>query len=114
MGDCLFCSIAAGEMEAEIVHQDDRVVAFADINPQAPAHFLIIPRKHLTGVNDIQPEDEELVGHLYYIARKVAEEQGVAESGYRLVTNSGEDGGQEVDHLHLHLLGGRSLKWPPG
>ncbi len=114
MANCLFCSIAGGEMEAEIVYEDDRAVAFADINPQAPVHYLIIPRKHLAGVNEIEQTDEKLIGHLYFIARKVAEEQGIAATGYRLVTNSGADGGQEVDHLHLHLLGGRKLKWPPG
>ncbi|MGM0380937.1 MAG: histidine triad nucleotide-binding protein [bacterium] len=114
MSDCLFCSIAEGEMEAGIIYEDERVVAFADVNPQAPVHYLIIPRRHIASVNEIEENDEGLIGHLYTVARRVAEEEGVADSGYRLVVNCGDDAGQEVMHLHLHLLGGRKLQWPPG
>lgn len=112
--DCLFCSIASGEGDAEVVYEDERVVAFEDINPQAPVHFLIVPRDHVASVNDLTEEDEELVGRLHTVARRLAEEKGFAGDGYRLVVNCGDDAQQSVDHLHLHCLAGRSLDWPPG
>ena len=110
---CLFCEIAAGRMEAEIVHQDDQVVAFRDIHPQAPTHVLIIPRKHITSMVDIDADDAALLGHMHVTAKHVAGELGIAEQGYRSVFNCGRDGGQTVWHIHLHLLGGHSMGWPP-
>lgn len=112
--DCLFCSIASGEEDAEVIHEDERVVAFEDINPQAPVHFLIVPRDHVASVNDLTEADEELVGRLHTVARRLAEEEGFAADGYRLVVNCGDDAQQSVGHLHLHCLAGRALDWPPG
>ncbi len=114
MSDCLFCRIVAGEIPATIVHEDDRVVAFADINPQAPLHLLIIPRRHVATLNDLAATDDGLMGHTVRLAAKLAAERGYAESGYRLVLNCNRDGGQSVFHVHLHLLAGRALVWPPG
>lgn len=111
---CLFCRIAAGEIPARIAHQDDRAVAFHDISPQAPTHVLVIPREHLPNLAAAGTEHQELLGHLFLVARQLGESLGVAESGYRVVLNVGPDGGQSVDHLHVHLLGGRGLAWPPG
>jgi histidine triad (HIT) family protein len=111
---CLFCKIAAGEIPAKVVCETDEVVAFRDINPQAPSHVLIVPRRHVPSVNALAPEDAELVGKLFLAAREIARQEGVAEGGYRLVMNTGPDAGQSVDHIHLHLLGGRGLGWPPG
>ncbi len=105
----IFSKIIAKEIPAQIVYQDDRVTAFKDINPQAPTHILIIPNKEIPTVNDVAPEDEALLGHLFIVARQIAQEQGIAESGYRLIVNCRDDGGQEVYHLHMHLLGGRNL-----
>lgn len=112
--DCLFCKIRDGDIPAEIVYKDDDVFAFRDINPQALIHVLIVPRKHIPTVNDIEPEDAGLIGSLFLAARKIAEEEGIAEEGYRLVMNTNMKAGQTVFHIHLHLLGGRSLTWPPG
>jgi histidine triad (HIT) family protein len=114
MSNCLFCRIVAGEIPAKLAYEDKDVVAFYDINPQAPLHVLIIPRKHIASINDIQPEDAELVGKLYLAAQKIAATAGYAEEGYRVVMNCGEDAGQSVFHIHLHLLAGRHLSWPPG
>lgn len=111
---CLFCRIAAGEIPAQMVYEGDEIVAFRDINPQAPTHILVIPRRHIASVNDMQPGDAELVGGLYLVARELAREEGIAEKGYRLVMNTGPGAGQTVHHIHLHLLGGRPLHWPPG
>ena len=108
---CIFCRIAAKGIPARIAREDERVVAFHDVDPKAPVHVLVIPRKHIAGVGDA---DDRLLGHLVATARDLAKELGVAESGYRLVVNSGPDGGQSVFHLHLHLLGGRAMAWPPG
>jgi histidine triad (HIT) family protein len=110
MTDCIFCKIVAGEIPSTKVYQDDTVTAFRDINPVAPTHILIIPNKHIPSVNDLTPEDEATMGYLYTIAQKIAADEGVAESGYRLTINTGPDGGQVVFHLHLHLLGGRKLR----
>lgn len=112
--DCLFCNIVDGSMDADVVHEDDDVVAFRDINPQAPTHILIIPRKHISSVDDLDDGDGPLVGKLYLAARDLAREEGIADDGYRLVMNTREGAGQSVFHLHLHLLGGRSFSWPPG
>ena len=113
MSDCIFCKIANKEIESDIVYEDDRAVAFNDINPHAPVHILVIPKKHIAGVAEAQDEDAELMGHLQLVAARLAKEKGVAE-GYRIVVNSGPLAGQSVMHLHYHLLGGRRLNWPPG
>ena len=112
--DCLFCKIAAGEIPAAIVYQDDDVVAFDDISPQAPTHVVIIPRLHIATVNDLTVEHEALFGKLATVAKRIAGERGFAGSGYRLVMNCNAAAGQTVWHIHLHLLGGRNLSWPPG
>lgn len=112
--DCIFCRIAAGEMDADIVHEDDHVVAFRDINPQAPTHILVIPREHVARVDDLEERHTDLVGRLFLAAAKLAAGDGVDETGYRLVMNTGAGAGQSVFHIHLHLLGGRPLSWPPG
>lgn len=114
MSDCLFCRVAAGEVPAKIVYQDDRVVAFRDINPQAPLHVLLIPRRHIATLNDLTAEDEGLVGELIRRAGLLAKEHGYHESGYRAVFNCNRGAGQSVFHIHLHLLAGRALTWPPG
>ena len=114
MSDCLFCKIAAGEIPAEKVYEDDDVIAFNDINPQAPTHVLIIPKSHIATTNDISPEDEQVVGKLLSVAAKIAKERGIDSSGYRTVMNCNADAGQMVFHLHLHMLGGRKMSWPPG
>jgi len=114
MSDCIFCKIASGEMESDIVHQSDEIVAFRDINPQAPTHILIIPTKHVATVNDLQPDDEALIGKLVATARDLAKKEGISEDGYRLVMNCNAGAGQTVFHIHLHLIGGRAMRWPPG
>jgi len=114
MNDCLFCRIAAKEMKASVVYEDKVAVAFEDINPQAPVHILLIPREHIAGPHGIDGDHEAAIGHLFVVARRIAEERGIAENGYRLVMNSGADAGQTVFHAHLHLLGGRAFAWPPG
>jgi len=111
---CLFCRIAAGEIPSQEVFSDELVYAFRDINPVAPDHILVIPRKHLHSINDATAQDEALLGRLLLTARTIVAEQGLAEDGYRLVINTGENGGQTVFHIHLHILGGRHLSWPPG
>lgn len=112
--NCLFCRIASGEVPAELVYSDDDVVAFRDISPQAPTHLLIIPRKHIASVHELESEDTELMGALVQVASVLAAEEGIAEDGYRMVVNAGADGGQTVFHIHLHLMGGRPMTWPPG
>lgn len=112
--DCLFCRIAGGEIPAEPVKEDEEIVAFRDIDPQAPTHVLIIPRRHISSVNALNEDDAELMGRLFVAAREVARSEGVAESGYRLIMNTGPDARQSVDHVHLHLIGGRGMSWPPG
>lgn len=108
--DCIFCAIVEGSIPGDMVYEDDEVVAFKDINPKAPVHVLIVPRRHVRSVNELTEDDAGLVGHICLVARRLAEELGVAESGYRIVSNNGPDGGQEVDHLHVHLLGGRQMR----
>ncbi len=107
--DCIFCKIAAGEIPSDILYRDDEVIAFRDINPVAPTHLLIIPRKHIPAVTDLSEEDLSLVGHMVSVANQLARSEGVAGDGYRLVINHGQYGGQLVQHLHMHLIGGRKL-----
>lgn len=114
MSNCLFCRIAAGDIPAKIAYQDEDVVAFHDINPQAPLHVLVIPRKHIATINDLQADDAEIVGKLFLVAQQIATEAGYSDDGYRVVMNCGVDAGQTVFHIHLHLLAGRRLTWPPG
>lgn len=114
MSDCLFCKIAKKELPAEILFENDEVIAFQDIRPQAPVHILIIPKKHITSAQLLQTEDIDLIGRLHYAIPKIADQSGVSEKGYRIVTNIGFHGQQTVPHLHYHLLGGRQLQWPPG
>lgn len=114
MSDCLFCKIIDGSIPAKRVYEDEHVIAFDDLNPQAPLHVLIIPRKHIATINDIQPEDTESIGRLYLAAKEIAQQAGVAGDGYRAVVNCGEAAGQTVFHLHMHVLAGRALSWPPG
>jgi histidine triad (HIT) family protein len=114
MVDCLFCGIAEGRIKGNILYQDDSIVAFKDIRPQAPVHVLIVPRKHVVTISDLEASDEALAGQILSVAAKLAREQGIAESGFRVVVNAGADAGQSVFHLHFHLLGGRRFSWPPG
>ena len=114
MTDCLFCRIAAGEIPATLVHQDERTIAFSDINPQAPLHLLIVPRRHIATLNDLTPADDDLVGSMFRTAASLAKQHGYAERGYRTVFNCNREGGQSVFHIHLHLLAGRGMAWPPG
>jgi histidine triad (HIT) family protein len=114
MANCLFCQIVAGQIPATVVHQDEDVVAFADINPQAPLHVLVVPRRHVATLNDLADEDEALVGRMLRAAASIAKARGYAERGYRAVFNCNGDAGQTVFHLHLHVLAGRGLTWPPG
>ena len=114
MSKTVFERIIAREVPAKIVYEDDQVLAFRDLNPQAPVHVLIIPKKHISTVLEINPEDNALIGHLFKVASKIAKEKGIAESGFRLLMNTNADAGQTVFHIHLHLLGGRHMHWPPG
>ena len=114
MENCLFCKIANGEIPSNIVYQDENIVAFVDINPQAPKHILLIPRKHIASIADLTLDDGPILAQLFITAQKVAHEMNIDESGYRLVSNIGRDAGQMVFHLHFHLLGGRKFGWPPG
>lgn len=114
MSDCLFCDIAAGEIPADVVAATDRVVAFRDIQPQAPVHILLIPRAHFDDLPSVAETDPALAAEIVALAAEVARSEGVAATGHRLVANTGADGGQSVPHAHVHLLGGRSLGWPPG
>ncbi len=112
--NCLFCRISAGEIPSNQVYEDDRSLAFRDINPQAPTHVLIIPKEHLASLSEAAPEHQALLGHLMLVAAKLARQLGLADQGYRTVVNTGADAGQSVWHIHVHLLGGRVLGWPPG
>ena len=111
---CLFCKIANKEIDSNIVYEDDHIIGFHDINPQSPVHLLLIPKKHISTINEVEIEDTALVGHMVHIAKQLAAENNIAESGYRLVFNVNPAGGQEVYHIHLHILGGRQMSWPPG
>lgn len=112
MSDCLFCRIASKEIPAQLLHEDEQAVAFKDINPQAPTHFLVVPRRHIDSLAAAQDADAALLGHLQRLSAKLAKQGGV--ESFRVVTNSGRGAGQSVDHLHYHVLGGRAMKWPPG
>jgi histidine triad (HIT) family protein len=114
MADCIFCKIVQGEIPAGKVYEDDLVLAFKDINPAAPTHVLIIPKEHIPSINEVTPAQQELMGHILVVAARIAREAGLVGAGCRIVNNCGADGGQTVFHLHFHLLGGRSLQWPPG
>jgi histidine triad (HIT) family protein len=114
MSDCLFCKIRDGALPAKLLHEDERAIAFRDINPQAPLHALVVPRKHIPSLLDLTPEDDALVGHLHGIATRLAREAGYADDGFRVVFNCNRGAGQTVWHLHLHVLGGRTFGWPPG
>ena len=114
MNDCLFCRIAAREIPAEIVHESDTVVAFRDVNPQAPTHVLLIPKEHVEGIDHVEPKHAAMLADIVQAAAHLAKADGIHESGWRLVANVGPDAGQSVFHLHFHLLGGRSMAWPPG
>ena len=112
--DCLFCKIITGDIPADIIYESDTAIAFRDINPRAPTHVLIVPREHIATINDINPEQEAIVGSLFSAARAIAAQEGLSDDGYRAVMNCNAAAGQTVFHLHLHLLGGRILSWPPG
>jgi len=114
MKDCLFCKIVNGEMNTDIIYEDEAIMAFQDIEPQAPVHILIIPKKHISTLLDLEKEDEALIGHIYSVAVQLARDNGIAEDGFRIVSNCNEKGGQSVYHIHFHLLGGRNMQWPPG
>ena len=112
--DCLFCKIAKGEIPAKLLYQDDKVVVFADINPQAPTHLLVVPKQHISTINEVNQANSALIGHMVQIATQLAKEANLDEKGYRVVMNCNSDGGQAVYHIHCHLLGGRQMNWPPG
>jgi histidine triad (HIT) family protein len=112
--ECIFCKIVAGELPATVVRQDEHTLAFRDINPQAPTHVLVVPKRHIPAVDALEEGDAELVGRLVLAAKEVARQEGISGAGYRLVFNNGPAAGQSVDHIHLHVLGGRQLHWPPG
>ena len=114
MNDCLFCKIVSGEIPSTKVYEDELVYAFRDINPQAPTHVLVIPKKHIKSVMEIQDEDNELLSRIFRVIKTVAKQEGIDEKGFRVVSNIGEDGQQTVPHLHFHVIGGRSMQWPPG
>lgn len=114
MNDCLFCRMVAGEIKPDVVYEDDAVLAFRDSNPQAPTHVLVIPKTHIATLNDLQPEQAPLLGRMYLAAQQVAQKDGIAERGYRTVINCNREAGQSVFHVHLHVLGGRGMHWPPG
>jgi len=114
MSDCIFCKIAEKTIPSKIVHEDDRAVAFEDINPQAPVHVLVVPKRHVQSVAELNAAEAGFLGHLLLTGAAVAKQKGIADSGYRLVVNTGRHGGQTVFHLHVHVLGGRPMHWPPG
>jgi histidine triad (HIT) family protein len=112
--DCLFCRIVAGEIPSDRILEEETLVAFRDIAPRAPTHVLVVPHEHIPSANDLTEDDDALLGDLFAAARRIASGEGIADAGYRLVVNVGQWGGQSVDHLHLHVLGGRAMTWPPG
>jgi histidine triad (HIT) family protein len=114
MIDCLFCKILKGEIPASIIYEDERMIAFKDINPQAPLHALIVPKRHIASLNDLTPDDDALVGEMIRRAAAIAKQHGYADRGFRTVFNTNAEAGQTVFHIHLHVLGGRGLTWPPG
>jgi histidine triad (HIT) family protein len=112
--DCIFCKIAKKEIPAEIIYEDDLILAFKDINPQAPSHILIIPKEHFSSLNEIPKEKKEILSHILINIQRIAQQIGASENGYRIVLNTGKNAGQEVPHIHFHLLSGRRMTWPPG
>lgn len=112
--DCIFCKIAKHEISAKVAFEDDNIIAFHDIDPQAPVHLLIVPKKHIPSMMEIDQEDNDILSNVVLAAQKLARQNNIDNSGFRIVVNTGEDGGQSVAHLHFHLLGGRPMKWPPG
>ncbi|NFG57150.1 histidine triad nucleotide-binding protein [Clostridium botulinum] len=114
MGDCIFCKIIKGDIPSKKLYEDELVYAFYDINPEAPVHFLIIPKEHIKSVNELNEKNINVVSHIFKVINKLVVELDIAESGYRIVNNCGEDGGQTVNHIHFHILAGRNLQWPPG
>lgn len=114
MDNCLFCKMASGEIQPDVVYDDKEVLAFRDINPQAPVHVLVIPKRHISTLNDLEPGDTQLMGKLFQVAKSIARQEGIADDGYRTLVNCNANGGQEVFHIHLHLVGGRRMSWPPG
>ena len=114
MTDCLFCKMVSGEIQPDVVFEDDDVLAFRDVNPQAPVHVLVIPKTHIATTNELTPEHAVLIGKMVLAARQIAADEGVAEPGYRMVMNCNPEAGQSVYHIHLHMLGGRPMDWPPG
>ena len=114
MGDCLFCKIVAGEIPSKKIYEDDKVLAFYDISPAAPVHFLVIPKEHISSANELDEKNSNIVSHIFMVINKIVRELNIDDSVYRIVNNCGADGGQTVNHLHFHVLGARELKWPPG
>ena len=112
--DCIFCKIANKEIESEIIYEDDSVIAFNDLHPQSPVHFLVIPKVHIGSANDINDDNKDIIGHIFTVINKLAKDKGFANNGYRIVNTIGKDGGQSVKHIHFHVLAGRTLQWPPG
>ena len=112
--DCIFCKIINNEIPSNKIYEDDKVLAFHDINKEAPIHFLVIPKEHIASVNEINSKNSEIISHIFVIINKIVKDLGIDESGYRIVNNCGKDGGQTVNHIHFHVLGQRDLKWPPG
>ena len=114
MADCLFCKMVSGEIKPDVVYEDDDVLAFRDVNPQAPTHVLIIPKTHISTANDLDEDNVDIISQMYLAARNIAKDEGVSEDGYRMVMNCNAGAGQSVFHIHLHVLGGRPMTWPPG
>jgi len=114
MNKCIFCEIIDKNIKTEIVYEDTNIIAFRDINPQAPVHILVVPKKHISSVISLQEEDEKYIGHIFSVFKEIAKKEGVSQTGFRVVVNTGKDAGQEVQHLHFHFLAGRKLSWPPG
>lgn len=112
--DCIFCKIISGEIPSKKLYEDDKVIAFYDIEPQTPTHFLVIPKEHIKSADEVTAENEAVIGHIFTVIAKIAKDIGVSSGGYRIVNNCGKDGMQSVEHMHFHVLGGRQLKWPPG
>lgn len=114
MCECIFCKIVSGEIPCSKVYEDDSVLCFNDINPEAPQHVIIIPKKHIKSLNDLDADDANLIGHIFMVAKEISKKLNIEKDGYRIVNNCGSNGGQSVNHMHFHLLGGRMMKWPPG
>lgn len=112
--DCIFCKIINGEIPSKKLYEDEKVIAFHDISPEAPIHFLVIPKEHIQSVNELNEENANIISHIFLVINKLVKELNIAEAGYRIVNNCGKDGGQTVNHMHFHVLGQRELKWPPG